>query len=313
MRLGVAGRLLGILFSVLVALAATTGPVALGQAGLPQARDTHVAVWDSTSAQMVAFGGEDSSRRDLNDLWAYRPATNTWTQLTPASSPVGRDWHTAVWDATNAQMLVFGGEDGLGHNLNDLWAYRPASNAWVQLMAPNPPSVRNSHTAVWDSANTQMLVFAGFGGTSALNDLWAYRPGSNAWTQLAPTAGVVPTSTPTAVATATPYPQPNTGVAVSPTGDGRLQVTVTARDAGCASDNRLISLNFGPTTNALVDLPGGPSGQAGSFTYTVPRAQSQLTFYVRRAAAGQAATVNLTVVDGCGSWPTLVGGGPNVF
>jgi hypothetical protein len=34
---------------------------------------------------------------------------------------------------------------------------------------------------------------------------------------------------------------------------------------------------------------------------------------VRRPASGQAATVELTVTDGCGTWPTFVGGGPTAF
>jgi hypothetical protein len=28
---------------------------------------------------------------------------------------------------------------------------------------------------------------------------------------------------------------------------------------------------------------------------------------------GQASTVELVVTDGCGDWPTFVGGGPNAF
>ncbi len=34
---------------------------------------------------------------------------------------------------------------------------------------------------------------------------------------------------------------------------------------------------------------------------------------VRRATAGQATTVNLVVVDRCGEWPTVVGGGSSAF
>jgi hypothetical protein len=34
---------------------------------------------------------------------------------------------------------------------------------------------------------------------------------------------------------------------------------------------------------------------------------------VHRQAAGQAATVELTVTDGCGQWPTFLGGGPGAF
>jgi hypothetical protein len=34
---------------------------------------------------------------------------------------------------------------------------------------------------------------------------------------------------------------------------------------------------------------------------------------VRRAAAGQASTADLTVTDTCGTWPTFVGGGASAF
>jgi hypothetical protein len=38
-----------------------------------------------------------------------------------------------------------------------------------------------------------------------------------------------------------------------------------------------------------------------------------VTFLVGRATAGQAATVSFTVTDGCGDFPTFVGGGPSAF
>src|SRR5205807_773388 len=91
------------------------------------------------------------------------PAINAWIELASLDDgfPPGRVSHTAVWDPTNAQMLVFGGF-GVSSLLNDLWAYRPATNAWV-LLSPSgaPPSARQGHTAVWDTANAQMLVFGG--------------------------------------------------------------------------------------------------------------------------------------------------------
>jgi hypothetical protein len=38
-----------------------------------------------------------------------------------------------------------------------------------------------------------------------------------------------------------------------------------------------------------------------------------VAFTVRRTTAGQAAQVPFVVVDGCGEWPSFVGGGPNAF
>jgi len=39
----------------------------------------------------------------------------------------------------------------------------------------------------------------------------------------------------------------------------------------------------------------------------------QAQFVLQRVTPGQAATVQLTALDSCGEWPTVVGGGPNAF
>jgi N-acetylneuraminic acid mutarotase len=146
------------------------------------------AVWDSTNAQLLLIGGQSAASTLLDDLWAYRPASNTWTRLTPTGQlPPFRSIPAAVWDPTNARLLVFGG--GGGSPMNDLWAYAPGSNAWSQLMpSGGPPPARFGHSAVWDTVNSQMLIYGGspgFGshGLPALGDLWAYRPATNTWTQ----------------------------------------------------------------------------------------------------------------------------------
>src|SRR5262249_47918538 len=121
--------------------------------GPPAGRSGHTAIWDPGNAQMLVFGGNNGSV--LNDLWAYRPASNSWVPLSlGGGGPAARDLHTAVWDASNAQMLVFGGRNSGGNWLNDLWAYRPASNTWGALSPTGgPPPVRYLHAAAWDSAD----------------------------------------------------------------------------------------------------------------------------------------------------------------
>jgi hypothetical protein len=52
---------------------------------------------------------------------------------------------------------------------------------------------------------------------------------------------------------------------------------------------------------------------SGGFTVTLPSGSQQTTFVLRRVTAGQAATANVTVVDACGDWPTVAGGGPTTF
>jgi len=125
---------------------------------------------------------------------------------------------------------------------------------------------------------------------------------------------VAPAPAPSPTSTPTPLPRPNVGVQVAPAA-GTLQATITARDAGCAGgNNQLRSLQFTRLTNATVDVATAPvTTVSAPTTVSLPANPATVGLTVRRLAAGQAATAELVVVDGCGSWPTLVGGGPSVF
>ena len=101
--------------------------------------------------------------------------------------------------------------------------------------------------------------------------------------------------------------RPPVTVQVVPGTAGQLQVTIAAT-ANPHSSNQPRAAHFGAVTNARIDIPGGPENH-GSFSYSVPGSPQSITFTVRRATSGQATHVDLTVVDGCGSWPTFVGGG----
>jgi hypothetical protein len=142
-----------------------------------------------------------------------------------------------------------------------------------------------------------------------------------------PTGTPLPTRTPTVTATTTrtptvtptPTPPPNCGpprprveVTTEASG-GRLTVTIRSETlAGGGSTNAIQALRFGAGSNVLIDV-GATTGRTGSFTSILSPVSTQTSFVLRQAAAGQAATVPLTVVDGCGDWPTVVGGGASAF
>ncbi len=70
------------------------------------------------------------------------------------------------------------------------------AQSWTQLSPTGvPPSVRDHHSAVYDSANNRMMVFAGDDGScSGGNDVWVLSNadgtgGTPVWTQLNPTGG----------------------------------------------------------------------------------------------------------------------------
>jgi len=134
----------------------------------------------------------------------------SWTQLSPTGTPpVARGFHgtTGVYDSASNRMIVFGGRDGSGNNLNDVWVLTNANGLggagqWVNLIpngATGSPPARSGHSAVYDSVNNIMIIFGGCSGycTPALNDVWTLSNanglgGTPVWTQLAVDAPLPP-------------------------------------------------------------------------------------------------------------------------
>jgi N-acetylneuraminic acid mutarotase len=259
----------------------------------PPTRYRHTAIWDAATSQMLVFGGDDGAGGRFNDLWAYQAGTNSWVALSPGGTlPSQRAGHTAVWDAAGGRMLVFGGFTSSGRR-NDLWAYRASTNAWVELtVLGTPPTARDEHTAVWNAAASQMLVFGGELSTGAVGDLWIFQanvpatptptstptrtptrtptatptrtPTATATATRTPTATLTPTltltptttRTPTATATPNPCTLPNrVGVQAVANGDGRLRVTVTANGAGATLQALSFALDGHAVGNGLIDAP----------------------------------------------------------
>lgn len=177
----------------------------------------------------------------------------------------------------------------------------------------SPPGAATAFLSVTDACGP-WTTFVG-GGPSAF-------PGgdASAGPTTAPRPTPAPSPTPTAQPPAAPpptptppgvvcTPRPALSLATTPRGAGQLQVTISV-PAG--SGDRLQALRFGATTNAVVDGGDGVA-HAGSFTLPLPAGSSQAVFLVQRQTAGQAVSVPLVVVDNCGEWPTLVGGGADAF
>jgi hypothetical protein len=75
--------------------------------------------------------------------------------------------------------------------------------------------------------------------------------------------------------------------------------------------NSIRFLQAGPATaqNAVVTFPGTAFQDQGIKTYVPAKADATTTFQLQRAVSGQPTTQAFTVVDACGSWKTLAGGG----
>jgi hypothetical protein len=108
-----------------------------------------------------------------------------------------------AYDPASNRMIVFGGRDREGKNLNDVWVLVNANgigaHQWVKLIpngAAGSPPARSGHSAVYDSANNRLIVFGGCGGycVPVLNDVWVLSNanglgGTPVWTQLEASGG----------------------------------------------------------------------------------------------------------------------------
>jgi len=173
----------------------------------PARREWHSAVYDLTNNRMVAFG----SHVPDNEVWVLQNANGlggvaAWSKLVvDGPAPVARRGHSAVYDAANNRMIVFGGRITGGPYPGDVWVLGNANGLggtpqWLELTPTGAqPPAREDHRAVYNAAENTMLVFAGWRASPTdqyFQDVWLLTHanglgGAPAWRQLTP-AGIAP-------------------------------------------------------------------------------------------------------------------------
>jgi N-acetylneuraminic acid mutarotase len=120
----------------------------------PGARSRSTAWTDGTDGWIFAGDGYTSTiLGQLNDLWRYNSATNTWTFLkgdnagsvagvygtqgtaNPANKPSAREYGVGWY--TPGSLYLFGGDAGSTFFYNDLWKYDIASGDWTWMKGSN--------------------------------------------------------------------------------------------------------------------------------------------------------------------------------
>ncbi len=79
-----------------------------------------------------------------------------------------------AYDAARGQVVLFGGLDAFGSNLNDTWTW---DNGWVQRRTAATPPYRYDASMVYDVAHRVVVLFGGCCAgldTAALNDTWTW-------------------------------------------------------------------------------------------------------------------------------------------
>lgn len=138
--------------------------------GSPQRRCLHSAVYDSAGHAMIMYGGQTSGPRD--DIWRFDLATDTWTDLTPATRPDGRYFAAHVYDARGHRAIIFGGSSISGKQ-QDVHAFDLADGTWSELLPLGvAPAPRQGAEGIYVESEDRMILFGG-NAAGNQNDVWA--------------------------------------------------------------------------------------------------------------------------------------------
>jgi len=172
--------------------------------GEPSARIKHTAV-QTADNKMIVFGGYNSQKKWLNEVYVYDVASDSWQLLQVTGSlPDPRVAHSAV--LVDNKMVVFGGNNVNGF-INNVFKLDLSTKVWTKVNAVGtPPEGRIEHSAVvlpkssnldrhdTTIAGYYMVVFGGarwHGPDGYMNDIFTFDLGTNTWKTL-PAEGDLP-------------------------------------------------------------------------------------------------------------------------
>jgi hypothetical protein len=136
------------------------------------------------SPGLVGLDDGDSCTLDTCDsstgVVTHSPLTNCvhWESMPTTGAPTARARHTATW--TGSYMIVWGGGEGPQETSTATGGvYYPPNKSWSAIASAGAPSPRQDHRAVW--TGNQLVVWGGYGTTSALSTGGIYNPATNTW------------------------------------------------------------------------------------------------------------------------------------
>jgi hypothetical protein len=170
----------------------------------PTATHNHSAVYDEANNRMMVFGGCSGGCFPIQpNTYVLSNAngvggTPTWSQLSTAGTPIGRQGHKAAYDALHNRMIVWGGQDGGGSaaaQFREVWLLSNANGIggpaqWqLQVTSGVLPEAAYFSGAAYDASTSRLIVFGGNDGVSDSNAVWVLSDvgGSAAvWTNTGP-------------------------------------------------------------------------------------------------------------------------------
>jgi hypothetical protein len=134
------------------------------EAPAPSARFGANAVYDPIGERIILFGGTIADTTAYGDVWQLSlSGAPAWSPLSPAAGPSARCFAATVYDSRRERMVMFGGRDHDGEELNDVW-FLPLGTAstWVRgEPADSVPSERWGAGAAYDPDQDRVVVIHG--------------------------------------------------------------------------------------------------------------------------------------------------------
>jgi hypothetical protein len=139
----------------------STSPASAG----PWPRYTNL-VYDSTTDQVLLFGGSASGVGTNGDTWIWEGTS--WHEAHPTATPPNRDGGALADDPAHHVVVLFG-----GGNHDDTWLWD--GRTWNQALPAHSPSVRTAAAMTYDAVHHVVVLFGGQGGGGGtLGDTWTW-------------------------------------------------------------------------------------------------------------------------------------------
>jgi len=166
----------------------------------PSGRFGAVAGYDAQSDRVVVFGGartleENAAVEMFRDTWAYDVDTDTWTEMSPETSPPARGYAAMAYDPESDRLLMFGGS-GVDEEMDaTVWAYDLEADTWTPIeAATRQPEPMWDATFVYADTIGMVVLIGGEGPQTreiaagitateiALSDaVWLFDPATRRW------------------------------------------------------------------------------------------------------------------------------------
>jgi hypothetical protein len=112
----------------------------------PSARASHAMVYDPATDMVYMWGGRaESTTEPPEDLWAFDPATETWSEVdVQGESPTARWTHRWILEPESESLIMSGGqffEDGSQAHDPAMWSFDPSTSSWAMTGPELPDDV----------------------------------------------------------------------------------------------------------------------------------------------------------------------------